>query len=66
MRNFKIIRTVVETSYVMANDEQAALGYFHDGEVTDTFYEDVGDCKVIVTEEIEKENNIIKKENNHA
>lgn len=52
MRNFKIIRTVVETSYVMADDEETALAYFRDGEVTKIFYEDVGDCKVIVIEEI--------------
>jgi hypothetical protein len=53
MRNFKITRTVVEINFVSADNEEAALAYFRDGEVTKTFYEGVDGGKVIVTEEIE-------------
>jgi hypothetical protein len=53
MKNFKIIRTVVEINFVRADDEETALALFYDGEVTKTFYEGVDGGKVIVTEEIE-------------
>ena len=55
MKNYKITRTVVENSFVMANDEQEALGYFYDGEVTDTFYEEVDSNTTLVIEEVEQE-----------
>jgi len=57
MKNFKITRTVLETSFVMANDEQEALGYFQDGEVIDNFYEDIDDCTTLVIEEVVPSNN---------
>ena len=55
MKNYKITRTVVENSFVTANDEQEALGYFYEGEVTDTFYEDVDSNTTLVIEEVEQE-----------
>lgn len=55
MKNYKITRTVVENSFVMANDEQEALRYFYDGEVTDTFYEEVDSNTTLVIEEVEQE-----------
>lgn len=55
MKNYKITRTVVENSFVRANDEQEALGYFYDGEVTDTFYEEVDSNTTLVIKEVEQE-----------
>ena len=55
MKNYKITRTVVENSFVMANDEQEALGYFYEGEVTNTFYEDVDSNTTLVIEEVGQE-----------
>lgn len=62
MKNYKITRTVVENSFVMANDEQEALGYFYEGEVTDSFYEDAGSDTKLVIEEVEQEIVMSKKE----
>lgn len=55
MKNYRITRTVVENSFVMANDEQEALGYFYEGEVTNTFYEDVDSNTTLVIEEVGQE-----------
>lgn len=57
MKNFRITRTVLETSFVMATDEKEALGYFQDGEVIDNFYEDIDDCTTLVIEEVVPYNN---------